>query len=789
MSDARPTTLSAPAQSSPRTPHLPLPPPLPYSPTSVPVMRHLDALSLALLNGPDDSWAVYSALHPSLRPFVPDATFASLLAHQLSAKLTYRWERTAELLRLARECGMRPALLGAATLERAVACGLNEVARMRPSGEAWTDSQATLKWLWAGLGDALNGDYAAVGVDVRRLWVRQFLRRDTPRRTAQAARVLDGLMECGAASGLKTVMHDVVMRPVASTDQANVFDRAVRYIRHGARLAPHEVATLVERRFRSSGDIDLVSDAVRRCADELRTNGIEDAAAHFTSSLAKLHTGLLRPEERVRRRLQDDPHVTFGRLTRDALAILRQDAPDLESVLHLVDTALSREGDADALVAAVVYRLSAPDHLVSVASAILDPTRRAFLSPTIFSLLLNRLVPLLPDTSVYPAARRLYAAVRAADPPYHWTSANTALWRRLVRAAAAHRHLHFASRLYADLLADGQSVPAPLALELIRAIGAADNASRAVLLDRHIRDYRWAGHDDAALCTALADGLGRTPRGAYLALDLVARIMGGLDSVPEQAIAAIAHGLATSYKQEHQLAALGVLDRLEPAFAGAYFDKRIAALVKRKPRVVAAGMQVPGDGTAGPAAATFDLAPVIDAYRQLAGRGLVPSSRTVSSLVRALLQAKHTEEALRVFTTAVNLGVFVRSDAVGRLMVGLEVAGRPGDADEVERMWRAALVDGESASVGRQAEEIDEKKGDASAPSNPRLKSTWTKAVDGARIILDVRRGKDVDVAAAEKRMGWKANAATKRWIAAMRDEQRRMAGPAQYARMRGTQA
>ena len=115
-------------------PHLPLPPPLPYSPNSKPFLRHVQILDQSILSrSPEHSWEIFSGLHPDLHSSVPVGTISNLIRCQSGSEVgKARSTRISQLLQIIRSNEIQ---LRTLDLERAMQHLLEDVKRQPVSPE------------------------------------------------------------------------------------------------------------------------------------------------------------------------------------------------------------------------------------------------------------------------------------------------------------------------------------------------------------------------------------------------------------------------------------------------------------------------------------------------------------------------------------------------------------------------------------------------------------------------------------------------------------------------------
>lgn len=168
-------------------PHLPLPPTLPYQPTSTPFRRHLQVLEESLLSSsPEPSWEIFTAIHEDLRrQHVPADTLRSVLAKQVNGlshtdnKRKARWRKLHDVLTIMEENGI---------------CGRSEdldniiVAAIDDQGRRVTSHQFSIGRIgtvWADLASIHGESLQNISLRARERWLlfRMSQLRSEPRRT------------------------------------------------------------------------------------------------------------------------------------------------------------------------------------------------------------------------------------------------------------------------------------------------------------------------------------------------------------------------------------------------------------------------------------------------------------------------------------------------------------------------------------------------------------------------------------------------------------------------------
>ncbi|WOO77933.1 uncharacterized protein LOC62_01G001487 [Vanrija pseudolonga] len=681
------------------TPHLPLPPPLPYSPDSQPFLRHLQILSLALLSSDaDESWGIYQALHPDLRSAVPDDVFVSLFGTQLKGSGN-RLPQLVELVSLANSCGMDPVKFGTGTLESALVYMLKYLQAGSPLPEAVSlpDALTTIDWLWDGLirvvGDHRVGD---LPIDLRRRIVRLGIYRYEQDLSTMAPvrRLLEYVVDNGGSDGMRRTAERTILAYTGRDPEEH--KAALRLsawcLARDIKLSPSCIRTVLDRLLASYARVDedalaRTSAAVEELVAELRRGRADDPALVLSEALEVI----LRKQRSPLKKATDtaeEPGVTMPKLHRAGQRILAQPhvgQEELEAAVQLCIRSLPlQHAENEALLRITVGRLAEPPLnpalILQFTTAIVDSSLMNNIPGPLLHRIFNLITSIVhKDQRAYGLAQKIYPSARATSPPYRWTRATTPLWRGLLEAAMRKQHLALASRLYTDFVADGQPVFRQSALDFIRAAAGAPSKSRWILLDRHIKDYLWY-HPTMTndLVVAIAEGLGSTgAQDADIAVQLCRRIQ---KKLPAAAITALVGPLASGLPKLRAVA-LGLLAEVHPGpeYTDAYNDALSAFATNVK---------------------HVGLDPILRVYHDMIDKGHNPTAATASPLIRALLDTDRLPQALRVFEAAVKNKYAVRSVDVGRLMVHLALQGRAAEAQDVERSWRALFPEGPVYSHG-----------------------------------------------------------------------------------------
>jgi hypothetical protein len=130
-------------------------------------------------------------------------------------------------------------------------------------------------------------------------------------------------------------------------------------------------------------------------------------------------------------------------------------------------------------------------------------------------------------------------------------------------------------------------------------------------------------------------------------------------------------------------------------------------------------------------------------YERMIQKGVPVSARTVSLLLRALVDARRITSAMGVYNAAIDNGYSLKPNSVGRLMVRLILDDRLDEALQVEDRWRAS----------------------ACTPSGKR----YDRAIVGARVLLDTKLGNKVDLEDIAKKTGWSGTGPFLRFVESLK--------------------
>ncbi|KAI9634967.1 uncharacterized protein MKK02DRAFT_16439 [Dioszegia hungarica] len=707
-----------PAQES-KAHYLPLPPRLPYSPTSVPFKRHLEILSLSALSSTqDESWRVYLSLHSSLRRYIPDDTFRSLLAHQLSNSWPkQRWVRSRALIEFGQSCGMRLETLGTEVLGKALEAGLKYAVDLKTD---YGGMARILEALWAALARVKKGDLSSVGKKTRKMWLEFHLRAiaEWKMRKGRGAseyplrrppEVVREMVSFGAAKDTEELLDELLKS--GREDAKEALEVGFWCWTRGVDISDTTVEWWMVQ-LHKQGQYDL-----RETVQEAGRNAEQEVGERIDRVLVSALQRLEPRAVRAARLLAQTPPAAVDSLIVLGFKLLQGPPADLEAAIdicqRLVDT---RGADAEKLYHALAARVYALADFPMEATIIrlADTLLSASKDPIYHRLILHSLLP-LSTPEAYTSARRVYSVARASG--YKWTLANQPAWRTLFHQAVDNRHLHFASRLYADLLADGRRSSRQDLLAMIRSVCMSKSASRPILLERYLRDFLdfFPSHLNS-LVRALIRGLttNQRPDDAQLAWTLIKRL--NHDGAPVLPLVEI---LALSARSQHRETMFEIL-RAQPAESLSLLCDAALTSLSQHAKSTSDRHSLSHEESLALAASLF---------REMAAKQIPPSAKSATAIIRGLIGIGELDKALAMLAVVGNAGIRVKSSAVGSLMVRFALAERYDAADEAERTWRTSLLTGD----------------------------VYDRGVVGARALMDVKRGKKVDLKRVQQETGWKA--------------------------------
>ncbi|RXK36779.1 hypothetical protein M231_05940 [Tremella mesenterica] len=694
---------------------LPLPPKLPYSPDSLPFQRHCEALSQSLQFSPNDSWLTFLALDPSLRRYIPDHTYRSLLSHQLTEPdLQRRQNRSRRLINFAGKCGMQLSDLGRDNLMNTLHVALTVI--LTPPSPKISKDLGYERNLWNTIKD-LDMNLRSVPEEVRLGWLEvqaRWAQSSPDKRDEVGNEVLEIIQRDGAEGSEQIIMRIIKYLPV---------DQSLQIVSQcwtkNIEIEERSVLGVMER-FLDQSD----SDSLRKLVDNL--NALSTSMSGIRTCLEQAISRNRSPQEKLATVDRNSiPSVMRRTLKVVKSMTINSVQEDLPNVLSSLSFLLGQKAECYILIHSIFsssQRLqlsSSPtlrNHFLPFLQLLHESHQLEHLEPHLIFQALRTCISSLPSSEAYILGRRLYSQARISNPPFQWTKSNVYLWKSLFHHALSppRPHLHFASRLYADLQADGMKISSREALFIIRIIAGSTSPSRAILLDRHLKDYLWTKEDVNPLVEALVKGLTSTKNmeDTVLALNLSLRILQD-KPLPLTAAENIARKLSQSSRPSRQQNLLQVLRLCSGDVEKIYEHCLFSIIVHRD-------LYDPLDRQK-------RLGRAIILYKEMLSRNIRPGQRSISLLIRLLLDTGHLESALAIFKATLN--TVIKSGTVGRLMISLALEERYAEADEVERSWREA---GKLENGKR-----------------------YDKGVLGARILVDIKQGKVVDMIDMERK-GWK---------------------------------
>ena len=739
------------------TQRLPFPPTLPYSPDSLPFMRQVEILSLCISSASaDDSWQTYHHIHADLRRYIPDNIFRSLIAHQLADdEVRRRWSRTTHLLRFAKKCGMEAKELGKEVVEMALIEGL------RHALEAPMTSRekhfGLIRHLWRFLVQLVKGDTAQISMMTRQYWLHLHLQRAlhggseaaTIAHRGIAKTALQELLLGGGLRGLETVAGQIITsdKTLDLAVQIEILQQIATYWNRGIEL-PTAAAVSVMTRLRSAwerigenGTSKLREDVSRLVAEMPPSNGL----VTYLQGCVEAVSGLSRsPEERAFE-LVETENPSVPALIREGLKVLRslkksEGLKAIDLAISLLERAVrQRDANCDALVAQLLANLlNQPNaqHLITrFAVVLLSANILQHLDSNLVHFLFHLVLSTGMSDKTYILARKVYPFARTTETSFRWSHRNLWLWRKLFHYAISsdRANLHFASRLYADLLADGMAIRSTDAIAMIRAIGTSRGASRRILLERHVKDYVWMEYGSRqAFLRAIVQGLTSSGRSddQLAAFNLILRL-----SVDRPVPTEVANMLLSRLpKSPEGICHRYFLDllRLLPAIPDtvASYNTAISTIISS-----ANAMRSPAHLS--PVEA---LGRAFALYQDMIKRDIPPTSPTINLIIRGLCHAEYLDSALKVFYASIDIGLVVFPNTAGSLMVRLALVGRFEDALDVEKKWK-----------------------DVAQPHRDSLRTD--RGVNVARVIVGLQRGVEVDMSEAAKSAGFSGPDKLRRFI------------------------
>jgi pentatricopeptide repeat protein len=226
-----------------------------------------------------------------------------------------------------------------------------------------------------------------------------------------------------------------------------------------------------------------------------------------------------------------------------------------------------------------------------------------------------------------------------------------------------------------------------------------------------------------------------------MALYLARRLLDG-KPLPDRAAELVVRQLATSPQEKHQRQCREILGSLPPSpTTSALYDHVLSATIT----IGRTDSEIESEDAPNPRVDT--LVHAVEIYRLMIYQGVTPTARTRSILIRALVNAKRLDVALDVFHACMSDKMAMKSNAVGSLMTALATVGRLDDAESVETKWRTL------------------------AGKHPGTRN-YDRGVVGAKALVDLMRGEDVDLDQVARKTRWKPNASFARFLERVRESE-----------------
>jgi hypothetical protein len=448
--------------------------------------------------------------------------------------------------------------------------------------------------------------------------------------------------------------------------------------------------------------------------------------------LADVRYRLRRPAQRVIDAITNQNPIPI--VTRNTLGMLATTNPhaDLEIGLDALEHLLDRKAEVEMVVGAIMKWIT-PRHdttsPIRLTRLLLQhdiiPNLRDSTVHFLFQIVLQR----IPDEETYILARKLYPIARSRS--FRWRTHS--LWQSIYNHALdrTRRQLHFASRLFADAQADGIHPNKDDYRTIIRAVGMSRSASRSILLERYITGFLELGLSVEPFVLALVQGLtsSNNANDASLALEMSRRILQDRP-IPAQAAELMISKLSNSPKISHLRQAVFLLDSSPTIHA---YNQVMFSIVAHSRT----------DPNTNQMSRTEALSHAIGIYRRMMDQRINVDARTVSLLLRALVDSRHVKSALAVFNAAVDNAYTLKPNSVGRLMIRLILDERLEEAGHVEEKWRASTY----------------------MPNGKR----YDRAIVGARVLLDTKLGKPVNLEEIAKKTGWSGTTSFLRFVESLK--------------------
>jgi hypothetical protein len=294
-----------------------------------------------------------------------------------------------------------------------------------------------------------------------------------------------------------------------------------------------------------------------------------------------------------------------------------------------------------------------------------------------------------PIYPTYMLLRQIYPLVRGAESPLVWNEENTALWRSMFLIslyAGNNRQLAFASQLYTDYLSDGMRIPDEEAIAMIYAITASPMCTKSILLERHVKDYEWVGHESKdSLLQYLVAGLCRLGRtnDAHLAF-VLSRQMLGISPFTMELAKPILEVLVRRPTQINYKRAIEVLHSVTatPSEMLEGYNDLIYRLVVTLPRLPRGDTLSRREG----------IAWCLASYKDMLARGITPDGTTLAYLVIGYRMVHRDEAAIEMVKAGLKVGSEDLSRCMGDLIVRFVNNGQTREAKDLVHVWVEAKI-------------------------------------------------------------------------------------------------
>jgi len=622
-------------------------------------------------------------------------------------------------VKFAKRCGVSAKDLGEDNLKKVFEAGLTYVLRTKASE---LDKYALeIEALWPQVRGSRN-----VPVGLRKGWLQYHIKRRIGKRSHRVkdadAALKDTVGRYGIAGSEKEAGRIVSMYRGSDVGvHLASLERAAWCADQGAVLKEDTILVMLQL-------IELWEDEGTDAVAELHAavGALPVSAAgarHLDFMLADIRHRFRHPAQRLADAIGTG---SIAHITHLTLEVLATEAPDMPTVFDALAELLKRDAEIETVISGILRHLSRtpdPTLVLHLTRLTVEHDTLTHLRDSTIHGLLRLLIACIPSEEAYSLSRKIYPLARTRSFRWLHRSDFEILYHHAIHPSR--RHIHFASRLYADYQADKREILPVDMYAMIRAVGMSRSASRPVLLERYINDFLQSTHQLEPFVLAMVQGLTSSTNAndASLAFELSRRILQDQPIPPAVAELMIAR-LAGSSSLGHLRQAIYLLDSTtsSQAFNNVLFS--IIAHSRSEPRQ-------------GQMSRTEALGQAVVIYKRMVQQQIPVTSRTISLLLRALVDARHASSALAIFRAALDNAFMLKPNSVGRLMVRLTLDDRLEEAKAVEKDWRAA------SGIGQR----------------------YDRAIVGARVLLDTKMGQEVDLAEIAKKTGWSGTAPFLRFV------------------------